>query len=77
MSTYNGDSDSDIILYEHTDDWTGEKSYSIGYADPNYCIALMFGVCSRDSINERIRRFQFNVVKTVTRHYTSQPPISD
>lgn len=77
MSIYQGDSDRDVVLYECIDDRTGDKSYSIGYADPNYCIALMIGVCGRAAINKRIRKGCYNVVEKVTRHYTSQLPIFD
>lgn len=77
MVAYNGDTDRDVVLYENIDTRTNEKTYSIGYADPNYCIVLMIGVCSRRAINKRIHKNQFNVVKTITREYTSVPPQFD
>lgn len=78
MSIYKGDSNRDVILYEHIDDRTGDKTYAIGYADPTMkTIILMIGVCGRSSINKRIRKGRYNVVKTTIRHYTSQLPTFD
>jgi hypothetical protein len=74
MTHYAGNTDSDVVLYESIDTRTGAKSYSIGYADPNYCIVLMIGVCSRAAINKRIKKGGFVVVKTVRREYTSVVP---
>lgn len=61
MSVYSGDSDKDVILYEHISD-RNEKSYAIGYADPNYYMILMIGVCSKRAITKRIKKGGYNVV---------------
>lgn len=69
MKTYNGDTDHDVILYESICKANGNKSYSIGYADPDYYIMIMIGVCSRKAINRRIKKNGFKVVETKIRYY--------
>lgn len=67
---YTGNTDKDVILYKFVDRaGKNAPTYSIGYANPDYYIALMIGVCSKQAIDKRIRKNGFVVVKTIVREY--------